>query len=235
MKSNILFDRQRFVEILNFYKQHGLTPQTAQLRFEVPIQAGRGHYEIQVNREGIIASRSTEKRLPRNDAFVTKGLGVFLMVEDVTKPGSAPLLSYPLLQSDALPPGYKGFTTADVEAFYNGSIEILTGSKADFEGIPLRRFRNVPQTQPAENAGDSIGLLPEFNSDDMILNLAERFTFAGTRDQKIRIDFPYTPAMDFSTPEGTQAFIVVVADGWLVKDGTNHIFRDADNPIGMAI
>ena len=235
-RSDIRFDRERFLEVHNYYKKFGLAPQTAQLRFETPIVAGKGFYEIHVNREGGVVQRITETWLKRNDAFVVKSLGVFLMIEDAAKVGSAPLMTYPLLQSDALPAGVAGFATTDAEAIYNGTMSITTGQVANFQGIPLRRFRHVPETQPVVSSGAPSGLIPQFSSDDMVLNLAERFVFAGTKDQKIRIEFPNNPNMNLAPGNsGFNAYIVVIADGWLVEGGTNHLFQEEGNPIGKAI
>lgn len=239
MNENLVFDRNRFAEIFNYYKKYGLAPQTGQLRFEIPIVAGKGFYEVLVNREGGAVKRATEVWLKRSDAFITKGIGMFLMIEETAKEGAAPLLTYPLLDSAALPAGHVGFASADAEAIYNGTMAIITGQVSNYQGIPLRRFKHAPETQPVQSGGESSGLVPQFDSDNAILNFAERFIFAGTKDQKIRVEFPFLPNMTIAPAADHaathKAFIVVVVDGWLVEGGTNYLFQEMDNPISEAI
>lgn len=242
MSKNIAFDRQRFDQLIAYYGQHDIAPQTAQLRFEIPLVDGRGFYEAVVNREGGLVKRLTETWLARNDAFVTTAFGMSLMVEENAYPGTAPLQTYPLIEgasTDISGNGYIPFGDAKaVEAIFNGTMEINTGQTNNFTGIPLRHFRKVPQTQPAENAGDSIGLIPQFNAEEMMLNLPEKFVFAGTKDQKIRVEFPSYPDLSFlsDTYKDTHTpYLVIIFDGWVIKNGTNARFQEERNPIGRAI
>lgn len=237
-KTNINFDRERFAEVLRYYGPKGLKPQTAQLRLEAKLIKGNGVYSFEVNREG--AKRITEQLLKRNDLFVVKSFFVGTMIETIAKPGHAPILTYPVLET-ALPAGYKGHANADGEAIYNGSMAITTGSAVNYQGLPLRRFRIVPETQPVVILDDSAalvsaGILPQFDMDSAALNLPERFAFAGTKDQKITITFPANANTDIKAVANTEeAYLVVIVDGWLVEGGTNPDFKEAANPFAALL
>lgn len=237
-KTNIRFDRERFEKALNYYGSKGLKPQTAELRLEAEFVKGNGVYSFEVNREG--AKRLTETLLKRNDLFVVKGLFVGLMVETIGKEGHAPILSYPLLQTAALPTGYKAFANTDAEAVYSGKMSITTGSAVNYQGLPLRRFRYVPETQPVVVVDGetlkSAGLIPQFDMDQLLLNLPEQFAFAGTKDQKITISFPANATTDIKPVANTEkAYLVLIVDGWLIEGGTNPSFKQDNNPFASLI
>lgn len=241
-KSTIDFDRQRYLEALNFYgrtENGALAPQYSYLRFEAKFVKGRGVYEFLVNKPGQ-SSRNTERYLKLNDLFVTKGLAVGIMVEKDDKPGHAPVMFYPLLQSDAIPAGYQGLANTDAEALYNGLLQIMTGSTNNFGAFPLDEFRVVPQTQPvamvnAEDAFVTSGLIPQAKVEDVLFHMPERFAFSGTQDQKIVVSFPANADTDIKAAAGYSAYLVVIAKGWLVEGGTNSKFKTSANPFSAVI
>jgi hypothetical protein len=235
-KKNIEFDRQRYKEALDFYgrKENGmLNPQYSFLRFEAKFEAGKAQYEWLVN-QSAGNPRRTERYLKRNDLFIAKGLCVGIMVEADAKPGHGPVMFYPVLDSDALPAGYEGLANADAEALYNGALSIITGQTSNFNAFPLDEFRVVPQTQPvamvnaAGTALVSSGLIPQWNMEDILYPMPERFVFAGTQDQKIQIAFPALPTTDIKPAAvGHSAYLVVIVKGWLVEGGTSEKFKTA--------
>lgn len=237
-KQNIDFDRKRYEEALGYYGDFELAPQYSSLRFEAEFVKGKGVYEFLVNRPGQ-SSRATERYLKQNDLFVTKGIAVGIMVETVGKEGHAPVMYYPVLQSDALPVGYNGLANTDAEALYNGILAIITGSTNNFGAFPLDEFRIVPRTQPIAMVNSDAsalipsGLIPEWSADDVLCHMPERFAFAGTQDQKIQISFPANANTDVKGEAGTKTYLVVTVKGWLVEGGTNSKFKTTSNKKGQ--
>lgn len=242
-KNTIDFDRQRYLEALGFYgkEENGrLNPQYSYLRFEAEFVKGKGVYEWLVNQPGN-SPRKTERYLKRNDLFITKGFAVGIMVEDDTVPGHAPVMFYPLLQSDAIPAGYQGLANTHAEALYNGAMSIITGQTANFNAFPLDEFRVVPETQPVAIVDEtgaaltSAGIIPQWKIEDILYHMPERFAFAGTQDQKIQIAFPATADTDIKAAAGYSAYLTVIVKGWLVEGGTNPKFKTAGNPFAGII
>ena len=236
MSKTINFDRERYLEAFNFYgRKYNLNPQYSELRFEAKFVKGNGVYEFLVNRPGQ-STRATERYLKQNDLFITKGLQVGIMVETDALPGHAPVMYYPMLQSDAIPTGYNGLSNVHAEALYNGLLAIMTGSTNNFSAFPMDEFRVVPETQPimvVNESGDAMvpcGIIPQWKADDVMFHMPERFAFAGTQDQKIRISFPATADTDIKGGEGTSAYLVVIVKGWLVEGGTNSALKVDANP-----
>ncbi len=238
MSKDIRFNRERFDKGNKYYGAKGINPQTAMLRIEVPFVEGKGSYNFDLKKA---VKRATEKILQRNDLFVARAFGVALMVEDDTRVGHAPLLSYPLLDSDALPAGIHGFTGTDPYIVYNGDLTMKTGQNVNYSRFPLAGFLHVPQTQPVAIVNDEgtlvpSGIVPEFKLDNILYELPEEVVFAGTQDHKITIDIPADSDTDIAGPEGTTAYLVLLIPGWLYEGGTNEDYkRDSANPYRMAI
>ncbi|OJV39626.1 MAG: hypothetical protein BGO29_04570 [Bacteroidales bacterium 36-12] len=238
MSKDIRFNRERFDRGNKYYGPKGINPQTAQLRIEMPFAVGQSSYNFDLKKA---VKRITEKILQRNDLFIARAFGVALMIETDTKVGHAPLLSYPLLQSDALPSGINGLTNTDAYAVYNGELTMKTGQNVNYSRFPLAGFLHVPQTQPVvilDDSGDfqSAGLVPEFNLDNLLYELPEEVVFAGTQDHKITIDIPASSTTDIAGPDGTTAFLVLLIEGWLYEGATNEEYkRDSANPYRSAI
>lgn len=234
---DIRFNRERFSKGNSYYGSHGINAQTAQIRIEVPFEKGRGNYDIDIRKE---VKRITEKTLKRNDLFVARAFALALMVETDTMKGHAPLLSYPLQTSAALPTGLNGFANQDAYAMYNGDLSLKTGQSVNYSRFPLLGFLNVPETQPVSisNGGAlaSAAIAPQFNLDNILYELPEEVVLAGTQDHKITVEFPANTTSDIKGATGTTAFMVFIVEGWLYEGGTNEVFkRDSKNPYANAI
>lgn len=231
---DIRFERERFDKALKFYGKHKVVPQTANVRIEVEIKAGKGQYRFDLKKDASVA-RATEQVLRRNDLFIAKSIGVALMVEETAKPGHAPLLTYPLLQSDALPVGVKGLTNKDAEVIYNGSLSMKTGAVVNYSRFPLNKFRIVPETQPVVmlDSGDAVvssGLVPQYDHEKLMQMLPEELVLAGTKDQPIDIIFPSDENTVIEGEAGTKVYLVLMFDGWLLEGATNEEFKVTENP-----
>ena len=218
---NIEFLRKRFEKVFNYYGAKGLAPAISQLRIEQPLINGQGDYRFDLKKE--LLSRS-EQNLKRNDLFVTLGFGIFLMIEDTTKPGTAPLLTY-------VPVGAGGFNTSDIEAVFNGNLYISTGTTVNIADMPTNLFKRIHTTQ------SSATTQAEYNMMDELHMLPEEITYAGTQDHEVRVTFPTFAAADYGTAVANGATkIVFVALGYKVPGGTAEQYKnDPDNPYRKAI
>ena len=231
---DIRFERERFEKALRFYGSKGIVPQTANIRIESEFKLGKGTHRFDVKKDESIA-RITEKVIRRNDLFLVKSIGVALMIETVGLEGHAPLMTYPLLQSAALPSGLNGFANNHAEVIYNGHLQMKTGSRVNFSRFPLDKFRFVPETQPVKILADatvfeSSGIVPQFDHDKLMQMLPEEIVLAGTKDQPIEINYPALSSTDIKGPANTKAFLVLLLDGWLLEGATNEEFKVAENP-----
>ncbi len=242
MDRNIFFDRERFLKGHRYYAQHRITAQTSQLRIEVPLVNGKGTYDFDIRKE---IKRASEKTLKRNDLFIVRAVGLGLMAENPDKEGHAPLMSYPMLKSNALPKGVAGFENSDANVVYNGSISLKTGQTTNFSDFPTSSFKTVPETQPVAilNAdGDEVSaqLMPQFKMENMLFELPEEIKLAGTQDHTIRLELPANSETDYSVSDTDNKdyvpYVVLVFEGWLFEGATNQKFKDDDlNPYASAI
>ena len=233
-KKNIQFNRERFEKGLSFYSGKGIAPQQAQLRVVVPFTPGIGNYKFDLKKDPSL-SHVIEHLLKRNDLFVARALGLALMVENNAAKGTAPLYSYPVVASAALPTGYKGLTDSNANAVYNGILTMKTGQTVNYSRFPTNKFLNVPETQPCllwnGIAAISAGIAPQFNLENVLEELPEVVVFAGTKEQPITLEFP---ACNIAGEAGTTAFAVLIVEGWLYEGGTTEDCHSSANPYNDA-
>lgn len=236
-KKNILFNRARFDQGAAYYGSKGIVPQTAQIRCAVPLtNSATGMLKFDIKKDSSLAY-AIEQLLKRTDLFVASSIGFALMIEDDSLKGQAPLLSYPLIQSNALPSSLKGFTDASAYALYNGILTMRTGNTVNYSRFPMLHFLNVPETQPVEllNSTDvavSAQIQPKFNLEDVMFELPEVLIFAGTKDQPITVEFP---GADMLVAAGSTAYGVLIVDGWLYETATAEQYKESANPYAMNI
>jgi len=232
-KKNIEFARKRFEKGANFYGNKQIAPQTAQLRVAVKLVTGQGSYKFDVTKDESV-KHVIEQLLKRNDLFVTRAIGIALMMDKNDAPGQAPLMSYPLIDSLALPTGIKGFTNANAHAIYNGVLGMKTGSQVNYSRFPCAPFLHVPSTQPVAiwngAALISSGVQPEFNLENILFELPEELVFAGTKSQPVTLDFPIKPDATLEGPAGYTPYVVLIVDGWIYEGGTTPECDVQGNP-----
>lgn len=233
---DIRFDRQRFDKILSYYRNQGLAPEISMIRIDEPLVNGQGVYNFNMKKENLGVS---EKNLKRNDLFVCLGIGVFLTIKDSTKPGTEQILPFAMLENTTA--GIKGFKTSDINALYNGSLHITTGTTVNIDAMPCNLFQRVPRTQPELVYDGSTGLKsngaqPSFDMNRAIQQMATEIIFAGTQDHKVTVSFPTFAAADYTTSSANcTTHISFVAIGYRVIGGTNEQYKVPANPYADAI
>ena len=208
---DINFERQRVDRMRRSYSSRGINPQTSHLTYLAPLIDGQGVYEFQINRDRTATSHVIERYLQRNDMLIQNGMTVCLYIEPNNKPGHGVFLSFP--QTGTPLAGYGAFTTADIEALYNGSVNVQTGNVTNFRDIPMHLFRKVPK---GINADFPVPM--DWNETRYLF--AEEMKYIGTRTQVVRVSFATVPTASFAVTTGFKAYLALVIDGWLLEGGT---------------
>jgi hypothetical protein len=135
-------------------KSRGLVISEAFLQIEKVIDNNNSQYIFKINADAV--KGRTEKGLDRNDLFVVTHHGFFLSPEDTTKEGKKILHTYPNPTAfAALNPANYDYT--DLELIYNGTLQVKIGTTVFIDGLDMRRFRSVPETQQSAGTNRSQG------------------------------------------------------------------------------
>jgi hypothetical protein len=209
--SELYFLRERFAKAYAFFAPNNYAPETSLLRVEQPLVNGQGKYTFDIIKKGPVGL--TEKKLEYNDIFIASALGVYLKIEDTTKPGTGMLRTFP---GQANTTGANFTNVTDIEALYNGRIQLKTGQVVTYEGIPMVHFKRVYEAQ-----GITAGSQGEFSVNSSALFLPEQLTLCGDKTYDINIEFPSYPGSNYQATVTTmQTSLVFIVYGWLVKNGS---------------
>ena len=258
--ANIEFDRRRFEKALAYYGNKGIAPQPSQLRIEENLVDGQGVYTFNLRKENL---SPCEQNLRRNDLFLTLGLSIMLRVEDADKPGVLPLLSYAKKGRETVTPATAndpavytvddfGFETGDIEALYNGKLNVTTQTTVNFEAMPTSLFKKESAGIVGTNANYVHDVNNGFDIESSIKAMAEELIFAGTQDHKITLSFPTFAGSKYNALQGGNGTstaddtkipntkyvskVVFFAFGYLIPGGTSDQYKnDPANPYAAAI
>ena len=228
MKRDIRFNRERMLIGAEYYAKHGITPQSAQIRVEVALSTGLSIYDFDIKKR---VKAATEKVIRDNDLFISRAMGLALMVEKDDAKGAAPLLPYPMIQTTATPTGLQGFTNANALALYNGLLSIKTDQSVNLSGFPAINFLRIPEYQPAtivNAAGTALvsnEVLPSFSYEDLLYELPEIIGFAGNHTHEIKLEAPVIPTLTFPVASGYTPKVVLLFEGWLFQGGANEKYK----------
>ncbi|MBO7736073.1 MAG: hypothetical protein J6S67_26115 [Methanobrevibacter sp.] len=231
--------RERFVKVNREYAQVSggkVYAEPSKIRIEKELLSGVGTYEFDIKKTDIRNMR--EVSIDRNDVFIPNFLGVFLTLEDNSKPACGVLSSFPLYNDGVNPSPYvAGFQNHDVEAIYNGKFNWVIDNGVLFSSYPMEHFRVVPQTQgdfalDSNDQAVNLQTLPEWNILKSCELLYPRITIAGTRDHKIRVNFDGA-GLTFPVTAGYTPKLTLYMDGFLIKGGCEY-FNGA-NPNASAV
>ncbi|MEI6555509.1 MAG: hypothetical protein WCL70_07970 [Paludibacter sp.] len=239
MGKDIRLSRERVAGASAFYGKNQITPQRTLLRIEVDLVDGQGIYAFDIKKKGKDKS-ITERSITDNDLFVVDSLGLALTVEKDAAPGTAPLLSYPLINGLHLPAGIKGFTDNHAYAVYNGILSVKTDQTVNISAYPTANFLRVPQTQPvgvltSEDVVVTTGIQPEFDLDSVLTQLSETLVFAGNHETEIKLEAPVKADVTLGVPADYTGKAVLLVDGWLFAGGAKPQYAIDGNPFKNAI
>lgn len=258
--ASIDFDRRRFEKGMAYYGSKGLAPQNSFLRIEENLVDGQGTYNFNLRKENVSA---VERNLRRNDLFLTLGLGIMLRIENADRPGVLPLHSFAKVGRETVTPASVsdpavytldeyGFETADIEALYNGHLNVTTQTTVNFEAMPTSLFKKVAPGIVGTSANYVKDVNNGFDIESAIKTMAEEIVFAGTQDHKITLSFPTFAGAKYnalqggvgtSTSDDTKipntnyiSKVVFYALGYLIPGGTADQYKnDPANPYAAAI
>lgn len=230
MRNSVLFNRKRFEQVVIFCQENNITPEESIIRVAQPLLNGTGTYFFDIKSDAVKTTYS-QVGLNRNDAFVPFAMSVMIAFEEVDDrdipTGKAPLFSFAPKAGVAVPVGFK---TRDIEALYNGTLQINFDQTVVNSSFPTLNFKHVPETQnvPVYNgtAMVSTGIEPEFDVMDCMYPLAPNYIFKGNTDTKIRLDFNATGSVfdcaeagNSETSTKYKPFLYFVMNGVLIKNG----------------
>ena len=232
--ANIEFLRKRFDKVNSYYGAKGLAPQLSLLRIEENLVDGKGVYDFNIKKENL---SGVESNLKRNDLFVTISLAIATRIEveaqpNVNVPNFSPLIGQTHDSSGTTVVDLAGFSTDDILALYNGSLQINTGTTVNFADLPTALFLRQQSDDVSTIFGTSVEVRnKKFNFVDDMQVMAEEVIFAGTQDHKIQLSFPTYANANYSATDGATAKVVFMALGWRVVGGTSETYKnDSANP-----
>ncbi len=232
--TNLDFQKNRLERIVNAFpanRRGEIKPQKSKICLMTKFAKTKGNYAFKISDTGLTNPHVNARHLTRDDMLFAKSVFVGIYIEPTAKPGHGVIHTFPLLHSDAIPAGYAGLANADAEAMYNGDLLLRTNSTVNYDSFPLHQFRVVPETQPVKILGDadfeSCGLIPQFDFDKAAIDLPEMLQLRGDTDQYVEINFPAVDASDIKATDGFDAYLIVIFDGWKVKNGTTILRLEA--------
>lgn len=238
MSKDIRYNNDRLKMGNDFYSKFGITAQTAQIRIEETLVDGQANYSFDIKKA---VKAVHEKVIKNNDLFLVRAHGLFLTIEKNDRPGSGLLLTYPLVQSNALPAHIKGFDTGDVAAIYNGSLTVMVDNTVINQEFPTNEFLHIPEVQPisivnaAGTALISAEILPQFKLENGLFELPEVLAYPGNHEVSLRLNTPIVADSDLSTTAGYTAKVVYIAEGWNFAGGAKPEYKKPENKLAAFI
>jgi hypothetical protein len=215
MQNMAYLQRLKFDELQERYKQYGVEVQPSYLRYEKQLQNGVNHYPFAF--EPSPNDSVTEKKLNKNDLFYVTSFTYGYIVMGTTTPATEGETARTISEANA--PLHTFATDNNLEALYNGFINITTGSKINIEQMSTLNFKYVPvELTPAVT-------VPEFQNDKVAFANVSDLLLAGTKSHKIELNIPPIPAGENLIPAEADAIsnpnvkVVLQLNGFLLKNG----------------
>lgn len=192
------------------------------LRMEAKITNGKTTYEFVVGRQANTDS-PTENKLDYNDKFIVSDLGFFMMARNRNLIGAEVLHTFPSVIT-FLP--FTGFDNRHLDVFYNGKLSLVVNSTKWIEGLDLRRFRLVPQTQEAYTTNGGVPPMlvafTEFSQMDEhsgFVEMTPQITLKGNEKNSISISAPVANGHQVeNTKPDMDNYLVIFMRGLQITD-----------------
>lgn len=201
-----------YAKLKQDFKGSGKFPAPAFLRVDKTILNTTGRYKFDI--KAASGDVLPEKKLDRNDLFVTTHLGFFLAAQVSTKKGAEVLQSYP---NETAFVAAIGFTPANLETIYNGLALLKVGSSVNIESMPMQLFRKVPETQQSAAANKS-----QWDIKKMCHQLETPLYLHGTASLEFEVEYPtFADPQMAAVAASTSNLLVMYHVGYLVKNGAD--------------
>jgi len=202
--------------------------QPAYIRSENVISNTKNSYSFETRSDRLanITGRPLQKGVDNNDLFFVSDWGLYLDNRVTTSKSQVVLQTFP--NSIAFAAATTGCTYAQLDIFYNSSIQFQVGSTVWYEAYDTQRFRYVPQTQQTAATTAAAGNYSQASLKDTLVPIAPYAVLSGSASNIIQLNIPALPdTADMAVDTGTQAtgenVLTLYFNGFVIKNG-------ADNP-----
>lgn len=234
-----LIIKDRFQKVINQIANSGLAktvfPEMSKIRLQLPLQSGKGQYVFNIKDPNV--DHITTFSLDRNDVFIPNNWAIRLVLKNNTT-GALNAYSFAPINDGTTPSAYAaGFTTDEIDALWNGSVQWILDNNVAMSAYPMEKFHKVPETQPffvldSNDAPVQEGVQLQKNLDADLELLIAKYQIAGTRDHKITVSFD-AANKTFACTEGYTPYLELFMEGFLVKGGCEQP-AVGKNPFGDA-
>jgi len=210
----VMYRKQIFEEVQRAYPKFTVAP--GFLRTDVSLTNSANRYSFDIKKNG--NESLVERKLDRNDVFITTNLGLYLAAQVSTTLGAEELCTYPNPITFATA---SGFTPAHLNAIYSGWLELKVAMNQLIEALPTSLFKYVPTSQK-QTANNYINFT-EFGVEDMSYWLGAKLTLKGTDDIQFNVQFPSFSGMQIAAvAANTTNKLVLINYGFLIKNAANQ-------------
>ncbi len=190
-----------------------VTPVPSQIILVVELKNSKSSYILSATKR-TESFPNIEKILNDRDVFIADQIGVFLTKGVKADLGKSVFRCYPNAT-------VFGAQAPDLEAIYNGTLETVVNKKKILENLPLRHFRNVPETQKDATKEDSGSMKDVLADIDPLLIMNGRNSCEAT----IRLAEETVVNIEDNT---TPNWLVLVFDGMLIDGGADILKTRSD-------
>lgn len=197
--------RAKYDELVKKYSAEGKEVSPHFLRMEAKLKDNVNRYQFEVKKVG--GEANTERKLDRNDKFLITEIAFGWLAYDDDKEAIAPFRTF-------APSDFE-----DLEAIYNGSLSLKTGSRVNIEALSTMNFKHVPAN--AEQKGFDIVKCAYSGVENIILD--------GTKSHEIAVEFPTVPNMsigEYSSSDEEHTYdtkLCLILFGYIIKNGAEGL------------
>ncbi|MEO5681454.1 MAG: hypothetical protein ABIQ88_02370 [Chitinophagaceae bacterium] len=210
-------DRGILSRVRTLANDKGIDPSKVQpsyLRIATLLDPSKSTYDFLV-RKDVGGSLAHDVKLDQNDSFVMSKMGIMLLGEDPTKPGTGLLQSYPNNLVFAAEAG--NVSPLHLNTLYNGSIKVKVDDRVFAEAIPTNPMFAARTTQQASATTFSERFL-----DDGLIELTPDITLNGSKKNEITLKVPTFAGLQVQyITAATRIYAVFYAKGFLIIGGSN--------------
>ena len=199
-----LYSREAYLEVKQEFDGNPIISPSF-LRQEIALADGKTTYRYNFLKEN--TEPEAQKLLSRTDTFVVTHLGMYLLSRTGTLDFAEILHTYP---NDVV------FATEapDLEAVYNGHVDVKINNIEVFERFPTNLFRYVPET--IENATNNFTMSGGFGVADGAVELPMRINMDGSQKNSFTIELPVVSGIDVTPASGSNQLVLMLF-GFLVS------------------
>lgn len=208
--------REFFAAVRNMGLPEGVIASPGEIISDQQITSGKTLYKFPVKQQEISGTISTfplQVGVKDNDLFIAWRLGVLISNRASTVDSN---VKYQTYVSSAV---FSANTTDvnDLQSFFNGLLQLKTGSTVFVDQFSSQNFLKVPQTQKTSALNEN-----EYSLEQSLTDIGGRPIFSGKADQDVQLSLVGSSAFDPSGSGGTVNVATFLAKGVILKNGANQ-------------